>query len=44
MDTQIPDRPDLDAADADRRNALGALDAITRVFTGDPFVPHFNTS
>ena len=27
-----------------RKNALGALDAIARVFTGDPFVPHFNTS
>jgi transposase len=26
------------------KNALGAQDAINRVFTGDPFVPRFNTS
>ena len=27
-----------------RKNAMGALDAIARVFTGDPFVPNLNTS
>jgi len=27
-----------------RKNAMGALDAIARVFTGNPFVPRFNTS
>jgi transposase len=27
-----------------RKNAMGALDAIARVFTGDPFVPSLNTS
>ena len=27
-----------------RKNAMGALDAIARAFTGDPFVPHCNTS
>jgi transposase len=27
-----------------RKNALGALDAIARAFTGVPFVPNFNTS
>jgi transposase len=27
-----------------RKNAMGALDAIARAFTGDPFVPNFNTS
>jgi transposase len=27
-----------------RKNAMGALDAIARVFTGDPFVPRLNTS
>ena len=27
-----------------RKNAIGALDAIARAFTGDPFVPNFNTS
>ena len=27
-----------------RKNALGALDAIARVFTGNPFVPHLKTS
>ena len=27
-----------------RKDAQGALDAIARVFTGNPFVPRFNTS
>lgn len=27
-----------------RKNALGALEAIARVFAGNPFVPNFNTS
>ena len=27
-----------------RKNAMGALDAIARVFTANPFVPRFNTS
>ena len=27
-----------------RKNAMGALDAIARAFTGDPFVPDCNTS
>jgi transposase len=27
-----------------RKNALGALEAIARVFTGNPFVPNANTS
>ena len=27
-----------------RKNALGAMDAITRVFTGNPFVPCVNAS
>ena len=27
-----------------RKNAIGALDAIARAFTGDPFVPNFKTS
>lgn len=27
-----------------RKNAMGALDAIARVFTGDPFLPSLNTS
>jgi transposase len=27
-----------------RKNAIGALDAIARAFTGDPFAPNFNTS
>ena len=27
-----------------RKNALGAMDAIARVFTGNPFVPRVNTS
>ena len=27
-----------------RKNAMGALDAIARAFTGVPFVPNFNTS
>lgn len=26
-----------------RKNAMGALDAIARVFAGNPFVPRFNT-
>jgi len=27
-----------------RKNALGAMDALTRLFSGDPFVPVFDTS
>ena len=27
-----------------RKNALGAMDAIARVFTGNPFVPRVNAS
>lgn len=27
-----------------RKNALNAIDAVTRVFTGDPFMPSVNTS
>lgn len=27
-----------------RKNAMGALDAITRAFTGNPFMPNLNTS
>ena len=27
-----------------RKNGLNALDALRRVFTGDPFVPAINTS
>ena len=27
-----------------RKNALGAMDALTRLFNGNPFVPAFDTS
>ncbi len=27
-----------------RKNAMGAIDAIARAFTGNPFLPNFNTS
>ena len=27
-----------------RKNAVGAMDALTRLFSGNPFVPEFNTS
>jgi len=27
-----------------RKNALGAMDALTRLFKGNPFVPVFDTS
>ncbi len=27
-----------------RKNAVGAMDALTRLFSGNPFVPNFDTS
>ena len=27
-----------------RKNAIGAMDALTRLFSGDPFVPVFDIS
>jgi hypothetical protein len=35
---------ELDRPSARLKNARGALDAIARVFTGNPFAPRFNTS